>query len=89
MSYTPKDGTGSAFPNKRKDKESHPDFRGDAMIDGKRYSFAIWKKEGAKGEFMSFQFQDYKEMEPRKDDDKPRHIPTASTDLPFDDENPF
>ena len=38
MSDMPEDaGTGALFKNDRKEKPSHPDYRGNAMIKGKKF----------------------------------------------------
>lgn len=53
MAYEKKDMSGSLFKNDRKEKDSHPDFQGDIIIDGKHYWLSGWVKEGAKGKFFS------------------------------------
>jgi|TARA_R110002020_G_scaffold207891_5_gene413475 uncharacterized protein (DUF736 family) len=45
---------GALFPNDRKEKESHPDFRGNINIEGKDYWIKGWKKSSKSGmKFMS------------------------------------
>lgn len=51
--YEHKDGSGALFKNDRKEKETHPDYRGELMIEGTLYEVAAWLKEGKKGKFMS------------------------------------
>lgn len=64
---------GVLFPNDRKQKSSHPDFKGDATIktlDGELIEVWVsgWEKEGRKGPFLSLSFQlkeDKEEQEER------------------------
>lgn len=51
--YEKRDMSGSLFNNDRKEKDSHPDFQGDIVIEGKHYWLSAWVKEGAKGRFFS------------------------------------
>ena len=40
---------GALFPNDRKEKETHPDFRGNINVDGKEYWIKGWKKSSKEG----------------------------------------
>jgi hypothetical protein len=48
--YQRKDGDGSLFKNGYKQKDAHPDMRGDLMLDGKEYEIAGWQKSTRNGE---------------------------------------
>ena len=37
--------SGVLFKNDRKEKDSHPDYRGNIEVDGKEYYIKGWKKE--------------------------------------------
>ena len=64
MTYEVKDNTGTLFKNFKKEKESQPDFKGDAMVDGIKKSIAAWKKTSKGGnEYLSISFSDFKESE--------------------------
>lgn len=82
MAYEPRDGSGSLFKNDRKEKDTHPDYRGDIQIDGKSFWLSAWIKEGAKGKFMSLSAQP---KEKQGDQHRPQQTnqPAASED--FDD----
>jgi len=61
MAYEQRDNSGSIFVNDRKEKDTHPDRTGTAMIDGVMYYVSGWLKQGNKGPFLSLAFK-------RKDD---------------------
>lgn len=57
MAYVQKDNSGTLFRNDRKEKETHPNARGTAMIEGVEYEISAWTKDGAKGKFQSLSFK--------------------------------
>ena len=57
MAYELRDNSGSFFDNDRKEKETHPDFNGSAMIDGVQYWVSVWRKDGRGGTFYSMSFK--------------------------------
>lgn len=64
MAYEQRDNSGSIFVNDRKEKDTHPDRTGTAMIDGVMYYVSGWIKQGSKGQFLSLAF--------KRKDDKPQ-----------------
>ena len=50
--------SGALFPNDRKTKASHPDYKG-SMTDasGQEFWISAWVKQGKKGEFLSLAFE--------------------------------
>lgn len=55
--YQPKDDSGSLFKNDKKESENHPDYKGNALIDGIEYWVSSWintSKDGKK--YMSLKF---------------------------------
>ena len=60
MPYEQRDNSYGLFVNKfKKDGSNEPDFRGDALIDGKEKKISGWKKKDKNGNtFISGAFED-------------------------------
>ena len=61
--YQQKDNSGHLFRNDRKEKDTHPDFTGEAMINGKKMRVSAWTKTIQNGEnkgdkFLSLSFSE-------------------------------
>ena len=57
-----RDMSGALFKNNRKEKDSHPDYTGKALIDGYEYQISAWIKTSSKGDkFMSMAYRSTKE----------------------------
>lgn len=57
---TEKDNRGAIWANKEKKKDTHPDFRGNATIDGVEYWVSAWKRKAdanPKAPSLSFAFE--------------------------------
>lgn len=81
MAWEARDNTGSIFKNNRKEKDSHPDMKGDIMIDGKSYWVSAWRKIDKNGNpWYSFSVK-------AKDDQASAPAPAAkhvpADDIPF------
>ena len=48
-----KQNAGVIFKNDRKQRDSHPDYKGEIDVNGERFEIALWVKEGKKGKFFS------------------------------------
>jgi hypothetical protein len=55
--FKQRDMSGVLFKNDRKEKDSHPNAKGTALIDGVEYYISAWTKEGQKGKFQSLSFE--------------------------------
>lgn len=65
MAYEQRDNGGTIFVNDRKEKDTHPDRTGTAMIGGVMYYVSGWLKQGSKGPFLSLAFK-LKEDQPQQ-----------------------
>jgi len=45
MAFEPRDNSGALFKNERKEKDTHPDYKGNARLGGVDYEIAAWVKE--------------------------------------------
>ena len=81
MTYEMKEGSASLFKNTRKQSESHPDYTGSIMLQGKEHYLSAWIKESPKvGKFFSISVGKVKEpvgFTPKGSDE------IVDSDLPF------
>jgi hypothetical protein len=82
MAYEPKDLTGSLFKNDRKEKDTHADYRGSALIDGDEYWLDAWINKDRNGNsYMSLKFK--LKDETRAGSNRPSHDANDLGDVPF------
>lgn len=56
--YETKNNSGALFRNNRKEKDTHPDYTGNAVIDGVDMWVSAWIKTSRSGDkYMSLAFQ--------------------------------
>lgn len=88
MAYEQRDNTGSLFKNDRKETDSHPDYKGSALIGGVDHWLDAWintAKDGSK--YMSLKM---KPKEARQGDgSQGAPTPRGRFDDELDDSVPF
>lgn len=85
--FVRKDGTGQLNKNDFKKNDNQPDYRGDAVVDGKPKELSAWVKTNVKGEkFLSISIQDPYDKE---DEVKTESIPVRAEQDMADDDLPF
>lgn len=90
MAYEQRDMSGALFKNNRREQPKHPDYRGDALIDGREYRLSAWIKEGQTGKFMSLSFTPKEDGKATRYPPKEEKRPVArSMAEDMDDQIPF
>lgn len=88
-SYEKRDNTGTLFRNDRKEKDTHADYNGTIIVDGKEYYLNAWLKDGQSGKFFSLS------VKPKAERNEQIRQQPAQTDsygnkpAAFDDDIPF
>jgi len=73
---------GVIFKNDRKEKPTHPDYKGNLDVGGEQFWVSAWIKKGKNGDFISFSV---------KAKDAPRDMPPQNdvSGVDMDDNIPF
>ena len=76
-----RDNSGSFRRNERKEKQTHPDYKGKATVAGVEYWLSGWIKKGEDGSWMSLAFT------PKDEEQKSKRVShgddTPDSDIPF------
>lgn len=82
--YEQRDNSGSLFKNEKKEKDTHPDYRGECLIDGVAMYMDAWLKTAESGrKWMSFSFKPKQEPKARDDAARARKTRDDDSDIPF------
>lgn len=88
MAFEQRDNSGAIFKNDRREKDTHPDRTGTAMIDGVEYWVSGWLKEDRGGNpFLSLAFK--RKEAKRREEPQRRPAVANSRRGDMDDEIPF
>ena len=80
---------GVLFKNDKKESDNHPDYKGNAEVDGVEYWLSAWiktpKNGGAKFMSMSFKCKDDSQQpkDQAKAEHEPQHQPIDEDSIPF------
>lgn len=69
-----RDNSGALFTNDKREKETHPHYKGKATIGGVDYYVSGWIKSGQNGQYLSLSYkpieeQSFKPQQNTKKDD--------------------
>jgi hypothetical protein len=79
-----RDNSGVLFSNDKREKESHPNYKGNIMVDGKSYWISGWIKEGKNGKFMGLAVSPKEEQAEQPAKAKPKSgFDDMESDIPF------
>ena len=82
MAYEMKELSGSLFKNTKREKDTHPNATGTALIDGVEYWVSAWTKKDKNGNpWQSLAF--------KRKDSKPQSKPQGKASRDEDEEIPF
>lgn len=79
-----RDNSGTLGKNQRREKDTHPEYNGKCVIEGREYWISAWVKEGQNGKFFSLAFKP-KEQQRAQQPSRP----APPDDDPFSDDIPF
>ena len=84
MDENQRNNSGVLFKSDRKEKDSHPDYKGNIVVDGKSYWISGWIKEGKNGKFMGLAVSPKEEQTAQPAKAKPKSgFDDMESDIPF------
>ena len=85
MGYEQKPNTGSLFKNDKKETDSHPAYKGSALVDGQEYWLSAWINETKDGNrYMKLAFKAKEEQMSREQEAEEYHDSVdRDQDTPF------
>ncbi len=87
MAYTHKEGSFTLSENRHKEKDTHPDLKGEGTLNGKPAEIAAWRREWPKGgEYLSIKISEKRAVAPgsiKRPEGDATEAPQPQDDVPF------
>ena len=83
MDTNQRDNSGVMFKNDKREKESHPHYKGNIRVNGQEYWLSAWIKEGKNGKFMGLALSPKEEQGQAPQAKSSKIIEDMDDDIPF------
>ncbi len=81
--FEQRDNNGVLFKNDKKTSDKHPDYKGNAMVNGEEFWLSAWIKDGKNGKFMSIALQPKEESSGEKSKPSRGSAGVDESEMPF------